>query len=613
MVERWIWELELIMKRFFALLLALACLPAMAGQPYVVNPGGTATNFTWYNRGALLSSNINLTLTRGSVQGQANGGILAVNSGTNSFTMAFGDAVGTAGSLTMNAGHGGTPLLPQTYEVTLLSPGPIALVPGAGQTAQPHIQLGAGQGQYWAFWQNGGFLGTPNNLGYSGMQAWRTTYLENGNQHDRYPGILSQALSTNGLYELTFFTDRNGVITDGWTIGQVNSTRIMGLYDGGPGRQRGVNLRGGIVQERAAGIALSNCPLDFGTNYCADLAVSSIDITLRTTNTLAGATNYESRVFILRAGMPTTIRYPIGATGWNLRTNLPPPPTNLVAGQYMRIELEAMGLGETNIGVKDWAVYTDNSFVLDADAAGFISRAAITDPVQKSAINRLVVQLKAASLWTKKDIIYPFVGGSATPHSKNLKANTFNITWNGTVTHDATGVTGNGSTGYGATGFNPSTAGGAYSLNSAHVFCYSGSASATANRAIVNTASGGGTDEISLELGPDTTSWRTIGLNASETISIGVVDARGPVLVTRTASNVTVLYILGNSITGSAASVSMVNLDVDILRRTFGGNDRYSDCNIRGITIGSGESAADWANEQIIWNEFEAMLGRKAP
>lgn len=57
----------------------------------------------------------------------------------------------------------------------------------------------------------------------------------------------------------------------------------------------------------------------------------------------------------------------------------------------------------------------------DPDASAFISAAGITDSTQQDAINQLVLDLKADSLWTKLHVIYPFVGGSATSHKYNLK------------------------------------------------------------------------------------------------------------------------------------------------------------------------------------------------
>jgi hypothetical protein len=62
--------------------------------------------------------------------------------------------------------------------------------------------------------------------------------------------------------------------------------------------------------------------------------------------------------------------------------------------------------------------------------------------------------LKADSIWTKLDAVYPLVGGSATTHKYNLKDpqdtdGAYRITWTGAVTHDSNGITGDGSTGYG--------------------------------------------------------------------------------------------------------------------------------------------------------------------
>jgi hypothetical protein len=95
-------------------------------------------------------------------------------------------------------------------------------------------------------------------------------------------------------------------------------------------------------------------------------------------------------------------------------------------------------------------------FEFDPDAAAFFSAAGITNGTQKSAVNELVLTLKDESLWTLMHALYPYVGGSASPHSYNLKNPAdFQITWSGSITHDSNGVTGDGSTGYGDTGLSP--------------------------------------------------------------------------------------------------------------------------------------------------------------
>jgi hypothetical protein len=112
-------------------------------------------------------------------------------------------------------------------------------------------------------------------------------------------------------------------------------------------------------------------------------------------------------------------------------------------------------IGWGDIHADSWAGLTDISGLptTDPDAQAFITAAAITDPTQQAAINTLVVDLKGYSIWTKMKAVYPFVGGTATSHSYNLRNTAqYQINWNGGQTHDANGYT-PGVNGYGNTGF----------------------------------------------------------------------------------------------------------------------------------------------------------------
>ena len=79
-----------------------------------------------------------------------------------------------------------------------------------------------------------------------------------------------------------------------------------------------------------------------------------------------------------------------------------------------------------------------------------------TDPTIISALNTF--ESDTSSISSKLKAVYPFVGGNATKHSYNF-ANTalYQITWNGGITHAATGVLGNGTNGYGNTNLFPSS------------------------------------------------------------------------------------------------------------------------------------------------------------
>jgi hypothetical protein len=91
--------------------------------------------------------------------------------------------------------------------------------------------------------------------------------------------------------------------------------------------------------------------------------------------------------------------------------------------------------------------------VSDVDAQAFLNAANITSFQQASAVNKLVVDLKAAGVWTKMKAIYPFVGGSATSHKFNLKDprdldDAFRLVFSGGWTHSSTGALPNGSNAY---------------------------------------------------------------------------------------------------------------------------------------------------------------------
>jgi hypothetical protein len=86
---------------------------------------------------------------------------------------------------------------------------------------------------------------------------------------------------------------------------------------------------------------------------------------------------------------------------------------------------------------------------VDADAQAFLTAAAITDPTISSSINKLVIDLKSAGVWTKMKAIYPMVGGTASTHKFNLKDPrdlnaAFRLQFFGGWTHSANGAKPNG-------------------------------------------------------------------------------------------------------------------------------------------------------------------------
>jgi hypothetical protein len=110
----------------------------------------------------------------------------------------------------------------------------------------------------------------------------------------------------------------------------------------------------------------------------------------------------------------------------------------------------------------------------DADASAFFGRVSTAggtlSATEKAAVNQLVLDLKANSLWTPMKAIYPMVGASAAACAQNLKSSSFTGTFSSGWTFASTGITPNGTSATFNTGLNPSTA--LSSVNSNHQAVY---------------------------------------------------------------------------------------------------------------------------------------------
>jgi len=97
----------------------------------------------------------------------------------------------------------------------------------------------------------------------------------------------------------------------------------------------------------------------------------------------------------------------------------------------------------------------------DPDAQAFFDRVTTAggtlSTTEQTAVNTLVLQMKADGIWTKMKAIYPMVGASAAACAQNLKSSSFTGTFNGGWTFASTGVQGNGTNAYMNTGFVSST------------------------------------------------------------------------------------------------------------------------------------------------------------
>jgi hypothetical protein len=249
----------------------------------------------------------------------------------------------------------------------------------------------------------------------------------------------------------------------------------------------------------------------------------------------------------------------------------------------------------------------------DSDATAFISAAGITDPTQIAAISQLVVDLKDNGIWTQMKAIYPFVGGTATSHKYNLKDPrdldaAFRITFAGTVTHNANGMTPNGSTGYGDTHYNDSTSG---TANSLHVSMYSKTQPSLAGTV------------FDLGATPDATHFIELQCNTAGNTKLVIQDSTfltanpagsgaGMFIITRTASNVRKVVIRGTETSDAQASNGLVNANLYLGARNFGGSaDGFSSRTFAFASVGSGLTSATMQNLHAIVESFQIMLGRQ--
>jgi hypothetical protein len=112
----------------------------------------------------------------------------------------------------------------------------------------------------------------------------------------------------------------------------------------------------------------------------------------------------------------------------------------------------------------------------DADALAFFQR--VSDATgtlsltEKQAVNQLVVDMKAAGIWSAMKAIYPMVGASAAACAQNLKSASFTGSFTSTGwTFASTGATPNGSSAYMDTNLIPNSV--LSSVNSIHLSYYS--------------------------------------------------------------------------------------------------------------------------------------------
>jgi hypothetical protein len=176
----------------------------------------------------------------------------------------------------------------------------------------------------------------------------------------------------------------------------------------------------------------------------------------------------------------------------------------------------------------------------DPDAQAFFTASGLTGATNLNAVNQLVLDLKAASIWTKMKAIYPFVGGTASLHKWNLKDPqdtdaAFRLVFLGGWTHSSNGATPNGVNARADTFLVPNTI---LTQNSTHVSYYS-RINSNLTEIEIGASNGPNASDDKLVLEIRTAGITYYNINSTTTyISHSDTDSRAFYIGNRTASNV---------------------------------------------------------------------------
>jgi hypothetical protein len=254
----------------------------------------------------------------------------------------------------------------------------------------------------------------------------------------------------------------------------------------------------------------------------------------------------------------------------------------------------------------------------ERDAWAFLDAAGITSSRQQRAVIELVRGLKHAQLWSKMKAIYPFVGGTATTHKFNLKDPrdadaAYRLSFNGGMTHNSNGITGNGTNAYANTfrfaGDDTST--------DWHRSLYSRTSTNTVPQVELGTTDSPSGIFRSDAIGtrqPDGNAYLASGAAPpNEWISFGNSNGSGHYINSRTASNSAKAYKNGSvSQTSTATGLALPGFSIFIMARNATGSLQFpSTRNLAFATIGEGLTDTNATNLYNIVQRFQTSLGRQ--
>lgn len=460
-----------------------------------------------------------------------------------------------------------------------------ALYPMVGGTSTSTSYNLKNTAQYQISW-NGGVTWGVNGVNGNGINGWGNTgFSFNGTT--ALSSHISTYIRTNSTTLACEFGSGNSGGTEECFIVRNGSTYLNNQCDAQTGRLNPsvADARGLILNSRTANNSWktyrNGSSLATGTNV----------------NSYTGGSSYVLNLF-RRGGVGTNDLYSAKECAFaSIGSGL---TDTEAANFYTAVQAFQVTLGRS-IGTQT---------VSDADAQAFVTNAGIVDQVEANAINNLVIGLKADSLWTKMKAVYPFVGGTSTSTTYNLRNTAqYQITWNGGWTWNSNGVTGNGSNSFANTGFNPNSA---FSTNdSAHLSLYSRTNSAAS--AYVDFGATNGAGSSTALNSAYTNSALSLLHNGSTGISTSNTNTQGFYVGTRTTSAIHKLFKgavqIGSTDTTSAGTRPNLNLYLG----AYNVNNialYHTNRNYAFASIGDGLTDTDVTNLNSRVTTFQTTLNR---
>jgi len=250
---------------------------------------------------------------------------------------------------------------------------------------------------------------------------------------------------------------------------------------------------------------------------------------------------------------------------------------------------------------------------VDPDAQAFFDRVTAAggtlSVTEQTATNQLVLDMKAAGIWTAMRAVYPMVGASAAACAQNLKSSSFTGSFTSGWTFASTGVTPNGSSAYMDTTLTPSAN---LTLSSGHISVYNRTNVEEA-KCDLGTTNGifGAADEILL-MTRFTGGLGFIGVYTQYGGAIANANSQGLYITNRNSATITSGFKNNSKIYNAAqTAANLPSLPFYLGAQNATVPTRYATKQYAFASIGNGLSDTESSNLYTAVQAFQTTLGRQ--